>query len=52
MNTEAGILFLDQEKAFDRSSHEFLLKTLRHLNFGDYFVSWVRIMLKDVTLPN
>ena len=48
-NIEAVILFLDQEKAFDRVSHEFLLKTLRHLNFGDYFVSWVQIMLKDVT---
>ena len=48
-NIEAAILFLDQGKAFDRVSHEFLLKTLRHLNFGDYFVSWVQIMLKDVT---
>ena len=48
-NIEAAILFLDQEKAFDRVSHEFLLKTLKHLNFGDYFVSWVQIMLKDVT---
>ena len=48
-NIEAAILFLDQEKAFDRVGHEFLLKILRHLNFGDYFVSWVQIMLKDVT---
>ena len=48
-NTQAAILFLDQEKAFDRVSHEFLLKALRHLNFGDYFVSWVKIMLTDVT---
>ena len=48
-NTEAAILFLDQEKAFDRVSHEFLLKTLRYLNFVDYFVSWVQSMSKDVT---
>ena len=48
-NIQAAILFLDQQKAFNRVSHEFLLKTLRHLNFGDYFVSWVQIMLKDVT---
>ena len=47
-NIEAAILFLDQEKAFDRVSHEFLLKTLRHLNFDEYFVAWVQIMLKDV----
>ena len=45
---EAAILFLDKEKPFDRVSHEFLLRSLRHLNFGDYFVSWVQIMLKDV----
>ena len=37
-NIEAAILFLDQEKAFDRVSHEFLLKTSRHLNFGDYIL--------------
>ena len=43
-NIEAAILFLDQEKAFDKVSHKFLLKTLRHLNFGDYFVSWIQIM--------
>ena len=49
-NIKAGILFLDQGKAFDRVSHEFLLKTLRHLNFRDYFVSRVRIMLQDVTI--
>ena len=46
-NIEAAILFLDQEKDFDRVSHEFLLKTF--LNFGDYFVSWVQITSKDVT---
>ena len=43
-NIGVAILLLDQEKAFDRVSHEFLLKTLRHLDFGDYFVSWVQIM--------
>ena len=32
-NVEAAILFLDQEKAFDRVDHQFLLKTLKHLNF-------------------
>ena len=48
-NIEAAIYFLDQEKAFGRVSHEFLLRTLRHLNFGDYFVSWVQVMSKDVT---
>ena len=48
-NIEAAILFLDQEKAFDRVDHQFLIKTLKHLNFGDYFISWIEIILKDIT---
>ena len=32
-NIEAAILFLDQEKAFDRVDHHFLFQTLRHLKF-------------------
>ena len=48
-NIEAAILFLDQEKAFDRVDHQFLIKTLKHPNFGDYFISWVEIILKDIT---
>ena len=48
-NIEAAIVFLDQEKAFDRVDHQFLMKTLKHLNFGDYFISWIEKMLKDMT---
>ena len=48
-NIEAAILFLDQEKAFDRVDHQFLIKTLKHLNFGDYFISWIEIILKNIT---
>ena len=48
-NIEEAILFLDQEKAFDRVDHQFLIKTLKHLNFGDYFISWIEIILKDIT---
>ena len=40
-NAEAYILFLDQEKAFDKVDHQFLPKTLKHLNFGDNFISWI-----------
>ena len=31
--------------------HQFLIKTLKHLNFGDYFISWIEIILKDITSP-
>ena len=48
-NTQAVILFLDQKKAFDRVNHDFLIKTLNHFNFGEYFTNWVKIMLKDIT---
>ena len=48
-NIEAAILFLDQEKAFDRVDHQFLIKTLKHLNFGDYFISWIEIILKNIS---
>ena len=45
-NVQAAILFLDQEKTFDRVNHDFLLN---HFNFGKYFNNWVKIMLKDIT---
>ena len=48
-NIEAAILFLDQEKAFDRVDHHFLFQTLRHLTFGDYFISWIKTFVRDIT---
>ena len=44
---EAAILFLDQEKAFDRMSHSFILKTLRHFGFGEEFIDWINIIYTD-----
>jgi len=43
-NTEAAILFFDAEKAFDRMSHSFLLKTLRHFGCGEDFIEWIQII--------
>ena len=48
-NIQAAILFIDQEKAFDRVYHSFLTKTLEHLNFSDSFVASIKILMK--TLP-
>ena len=42
----AAILFLDQEKAFDRMSHSFILKTLRHFGFGEEIIDWINIIYK------
>ena len=41
---KGAFIFLDQEKAFDRISHTFMLKTLRAFGFGDRFVNWVKIV--------
>jgi hypothetical protein len=44
----AAILLLDQEKAFDRVNHDFLFKTLKHFGFGTNFISWIKILFKNI----
>ena len=39
----AILVTLDQEKAFDRVDHEFMLRVLRKLGFGPSFCHWVGI---------
>ena len=43
-----GILFFsDYEKAFDSISHDFLFKCLRHFNFNNDLLNWIRLFYKD-----
>ena len=44
----AAILFYDQEKAFDRMSHSFIIKTLEKFGFGERFIMWVKIIMNDI----
>ncbi len=46
-NEDAALLFLDQEKAFDRVNHGVLLKTLGRFGFGAGFISWVKIIYSN-----
>ena len=43
-----AILFLDQEKAFDRVDWGFMLATLKATGFGPSFVSWVELFYLEV----
>ena len=49
LKNESGILVtLDQEKAFDRVDHDFLMRTLRKFGFGPDFCRWVSIFYSSV----
>ena len=43
----AGIMIcLDFKKAFDSLNWEFMIKVLEKVNFGEYFINWVKILYK------
>ena len=45
-NMSAAIISLDQSKAFDRVSHEYLFKVLTNFGFGPQFISLVKLLYK------
>jgi len=47
---EKGILvFLDQEKAFDRVKWSFLVKVIDKFGFGENFTSWIQTLYKGIS---
>lgn len=45
---DLGLFSLDQEKAFDKVSHMYMLKTLKAFGFGEGFASYISLLYKDV----
>ena len=43
------ITALDQEKAFDRVSHKFMVQTLMKFGFHKEFISWIETLYKNIT---
>ena len=47
-NMPAAIISLDQTKAFDRVSHEYLFKVLHSFGFGNNFISLVKLLYTNI----
>ena len=47
-NSSCAFLSIDQEKAFDKVDWDFLMKTLRKLNFGENFLHWITILYNNI----
>ena len=41
------LFFSDFEKAFDSLDHEFMFRCLKHFNFGDSIISWIKLFYSD-----
>ncbi len=44
------LLFLDFEKAFDSVEWNFMISVLERFNFGNNFISWIKILYNNPTL--
>ncbi|CAG2235175.1 unnamed protein product [Mytilus edulis] len=45
---EGYIVKADQEKAFDRLSHEYMLSVLKKFGFGESFIKWITIFYNEI----
>ena len=47
-NMEGYIIKCDQEKAFDRISHSYMIEVLKKFGFGERFIRWIKIFYTDI----
>ncbi|KAK3527932.1 hypothetical protein QTP86_012209 [Hemibagrus guttatus] len=48
LGLKTGLIFLDQEKAFDRVEHEYLWKVLETFGFNPGFVAMIRVLYCEI----
>ena len=48
-DSEGALIFLDQEKAFDRVEHDFLFKAMSAFGIGENFIDWLRVLYANAT---
>ncbi|KAK3558043.1 hypothetical protein QTP86_006421 [Hemibagrus guttatus] len=52
LGLKTGLIFLDQEKAFDRVEHEYLWKVLETFGFNPGFVAMIRVLYCEIESVN
>ena len=48
MGLRTGLIFLDQEKAFDRVEHGYLWKVLENFGFNPGFIAMIKVLYSDI----
>ncbi len=48
LNSDIGMISLDQEKAFDRVEHTYLWETLKAFGFSQSFINKIKVLYRDV----